>query len=300
MDFLNSIFPNMNSVTKRAIAFTLVAILVFSAGFMNGSYTRQIDATLEGANVPAAAPAQTQPAETQPATTQPAQTQPAETQPADTQPAETDPTTPAETEPAATGAPQTKEEIVAYFNTAANKIKTDATVVTRNWEDLQHNEEKLEVPSILKSIGSTLISTFLKKDETPVDMTGDDMKNNFPVKNQAYVSQTTAADLTDATITDNGDSYTIKLTYIDADDPTNTSVANAFNIINPDDVYSAASIVKEFSAHYYSATIECTIDKASGHVTHALYTLPIVLSVKAMGVNAKVGMTFIDDYSMTY
>ena len=42
------------------------------------------------------------------------------------------------------------------------------------------------------------------------------------------------------------------------------------------------------------------IEKATGNMVSANYTLPMIMSVKAMGVNAQIGMTFIDDYSIAY
>ena len=185
--------------------------------------------------------------------------------------------------------PSTKAEILALFTKSANKIKTSAKKVTRNYEDLQHNEDKLEVPAILKGIGTGLINTFLKKDETPVDYaTKEDIIKEYPVRGQTYVTAAKESDLKSATCTDDGKYYNVTLTFIDATDPTNTGAATSFNIIKADEVYAAASVVKSF------------IDKATGNMVSATYTLPIVMQVKALGVDAQVGMTFIDDYSITY
>ena len=197
--------------------------------------------------------------------------------------------------------PSTKAEILALFTKSANKIKTSAKKVTRNYEDLQHNEDKLEVPAILKGIGTGLINTFLKKDETPVDYaTKDEIIKEYPVKGQTYVTAAKESDLKSATCTDDGKYYNVTLTFIDATDPTNTGAATSFNIIKAEEVYAAASVVKSFSATYYDAKIVCKIDKATGNMVSATYTLPIVMKVKALGVDAQVGMTFIDDYSITY
>ena len=198
----------------------------------------------------------------------------------------------------------TKAEIVDLFKTSANKIKTDAKTVTRNYEDLQHNEEKLEVPSALKSIGSSLISTFLKKDETPVNYSGQEIIDNYPVKGQSYVTNLTENDVTEATITDDGTYYNITLKFPEETDPTSTGVATSFNIIKADEVYAAASVVKNFNATYYDAFITCQIEKSTGNMVHATYTLPIVMKVTAgvafATLDAQVGMTFIDDYSIAY
>lgn len=306
MDFLDG----MNHVTKKALAFTLAAIIVFSVGFFSGTNSK-IQAELQSdelyQKVQGAAnqaPAQnTNPA---PQTTAPAPQTEDTTAPSNDTPADT--TAPA-TEPsgdsgAQTGAPQTTAEIIAYFNESANKIKTNATSVTRNWEDLHADNEYLEVPSALESIGKSLMSTFLKKDETPITWsTKEDIIANYPVKTQTFVSNATEADVSEATCTDDGTYYNITLKFNECTDPTNSGCANAFNVINPDEVYSAASVVQNFSCKYYGAKIECKVDKATGNIVAATYTLPIIMQVTAkvlVTLDAQVGMTFIDDYTIAY
>ena len=294
----------MNKELKTGLCIALAFILIFSAGNFLGSLKGSNKATVETTE---AAPTE-QPTEQPTETTASSDVTEASTLPPATTAATEAPATQAPADPTAApapsnGAPQTTAEIIAYFNEAANKIKTEASKVTRNYEDLQHNEEYLEAPGALASIGKGLISTFLKKDETPVDMTGDDLKNNFPVKNQSYVSCAKESDIAEASCTEEGDSYRIKLKFIEATDPTDTGAATAFNIIDPNDVYSNASMIKSFTCKYYDAVIECTVDKASGHVTWINYSLPIIMNVNAqvlVSLDAQVGMTFIDDYTVTY
>lgn len=314
MTFFEAWFSGMHHVTRKALAFTLAAIIVFSIGLFSGTFSN-INATLrsdeimqkiqQSNNTPAApvAPATTAPAATQPAETQPAETQPAETTPAETPDAPAETTAPADNGES-TGAPASKAEIIALFNKSANKIKTDASSVTRNWEDLHADNEYLEVPSALESIGKTLMGTFLKKDETPITWsTKEDIVANYPVKTQTFVSNATEADVAEATCNDDGTYYNITLKFNECTDPQGSGCANAFNVINPDEVYSAASVVQNFSCKYYDAKIECKIDKATGNMVAATYTLPIIMQVTAkvlMTLDAQVGMTFIDDYTIAY
>ena len=102
------------------------------------------------------------------------------------------------------------------------------------------------------------------------------------------------------TCTDDGKYYNITLKFIDGTDPTNTGVATSFNIIRGEDVKAAAKVVSDFSSDYYDAVITCKIDKATGNLVSANYKLPIVMHVKAMGVDAQVGMTFIHDYTINW
>lgn len=293
---------------KTGVAIALVGILLFGSGnFLGGLYSKnkQVNADTSAAATTTQAPA------TQAPTTQPT-TVPAtpETQaPATTATPAADPSTPAapsdaptDAPAASTGAPTSKADILKLFNESANKIKTNATKVVRNYEDLKHNEEYLEMPALLKSVGSGLISKFLKRNDTPVEYASNaDIIANYPVKGQNYVSNATEADIADATCTDDGTNYNITLKFLECTDPQGTGCASAFNIITSQEIADGSGgIVSESSVRYYDATITCKIDKATGNMVAATYVLPMVLSVKAMGINAAVGMTFEHDYTISY
>ena len=292
---------------KKGLIIALAIVLLFSSGNFLGSLMsaeKAISAATSAATTKAATPAVSQtptPAPAQSTTAAPAASESTPAAPADSTTAapagsKTDNSTPA-------GAPSSPAEIIKLYNESANKIKTNASKVTRNFEDLQHNSEYTEMPGALQSIGTGLISQFLKKNETPVDYTGADIQANFPVKGESYVSKITEADIASATCNDDGTNYNITLKFNECTDPEGTGCAAAFNIIKPDEVYSAAKVVKNFSCRYYDAIIECKIDKASGNITWIKFTLPMVLSVTAqvvVSLDAKVGMTFVDDYSITY
>ena len=310
---------NSNSDVKKAIAIALTIILVFTGGYFFGVFTQfhLVGSGGEPAEIPsviqvaggaassggsaAAAPAASTPSSGSDNAAPAASDKGSKS---DAAPADSKGDKPADTAPAASDA-MTKAEIVDLFKTSANKIKTESGVtVTRNYEDLQHNEEKLEAPAALQSIGKSLISTFLKKDETPVNYTGQEIIDNYPVKGQPYVTNLTENDVTEATCTDDGTYYNITLKFPEETDPTTTGVATSFNIIKADEVYAAASVVKSFNSTYYDAVITCQIEKSTGNMVHATYTLPIVMKVTAgvafATLDAQVGMTFIDDYSIAY
>ena len=105
------------------------------------------------------------------------------------------------------------------------------------------------------------------------------------------------------TCTDDGTSYNIVLKFNECTDPVGSGCANAFTLIKESDVKGNAPIVQSFSCKLYDAQIECKIDKATGNMTWAKYTLPMVLSVTAkvfVTIDASVGMTFVDDYTIAY
>lgn len=202
------------------------------------------------------------------------------------------------------GAPQGTAAILAYYNTAANNIKTKAASVTRNYEDYQHNEDKLVLPSLLQSAGKSLIGSFLKKNETPETYTGTDaIKAGFPIPGESYVSNLTEADIKSAECKDNGSEYEITIVAKTEKNPTyGQGVSAGFEIIKTEDVMDAAGfIVKSFETEYYDCTVRCKVDKATGNITWINFATPIVMNVaSSLGIDAQVGMTFVKDFNITY
>lgn len=206
--------------------------------------------------------------------------------------------------PAPSGAPQGTAAIVEYYNTAANKIKTNAKSVTRNFEDNQHNADKLVVPSMLQSVGSELIGTFLKPNNTPETYEGTAaIKEKFPIPGEDYASKLTADAVQSAECKDNGSEYEITIVAKTEKNPTyGQGVSGGFEIIGTDAVMDAAGfIVKSFETEYYNCTVKCKVDKATGNVTWINLSTPVVMSISTkVGIDAQVGMTFVKDYTVTF
>lgn len=290
---------------KKGLIIALVIILLFGSGnFLGGVFSKKTQVTSDSSTTAPQTQAPTQaPATQAPATQEQTTAAPAGEQTTAASASAGDSTTAAPADQSSTGASMSKADIVKLFNESANKIKTGASKVTRNWQDYQHNEDKTVLPSALQSIGKPLISKFLKKNETPLELTGEDIKKVYPVAGEDFVSKTTEADLADATCTDDGTSYNIVLKFNECTDPVGSGCANAFTLIKESDVKGNAPIVQSFSCKLYDAQIECKIDKATGNMTWARYTLPMVLSVTAkvlVTIDASVGMTFVDDYTIAY
>lgn len=290
---------------KKGLIIALVIILLFGSGnFLGGVFSKKTQVTSDSSTTAPQTQAPTQaPATQAPATQEQTTAAPAGEQTTAASASAGDSTTAAPADQSSTGASMSKADIVKLFNESANKIKTGASKVTRNWQDYQHNEDKTVLPSALESIGKPLISKFLKKNETPLELTGEDIKKVYPVAGEDFVSKTTEADLADATCTDDGTSYNIVLKFNECTDPVGSGCANAFTLIKESDVKGNAPMVQSFSCKLYDAQIECKIDRATGNMTWARYTLPMVLSVTAkvfVTIDASVGMTFVDDYTIAY
>ncbi|MCM1544165.1 MAG: hypothetical protein NC110_02595 [Ruminococcus sp.] len=316
MSKLKALFSGPDSELFKGLCIALAIVILFSTGYTAGSLKGGAqNVALEKDDTTTSAPQTTVAPQTTAAPAPATTAAPAPASDATTAaPAPAgDATTaaPAPVGDATTAAPapagdatKTTAEIIALFNESANKVKTNAKKVTRNYEDLTHNEEYTVVPSALDSIGKKLISTFLKKNETPVISEGAEIANGFPVKGESWSSKATEADVAEATCTDDGTNYNITLKFKEGTDPAvGSGVGATFDIMKIEDIKNAASIVQSASTRYYDAVVTCKIDKATGNMTWANYKLPMVLSVTAkMGftLDADVGMTFEHDYTIEY
>ncbi|MBR3835226.1 MAG: hypothetical protein IKJ69_00355 [Clostridia bacterium] len=199
----------------------------------------------------------------------------------------------------------TVDEIVKLFNESANKIKTDAKKVVKNYEKRIVNEDKLELPAGLEGTAKSMISTFMSDDTEPiVYSTKEDIRNEYIVPEQDYVSKLQPSTVLNATCTDKGSTYEIYFKLKDEKNPrAGSGVAAACDVIEPHEVSEKVSFIKRFDATYYNCEIKATIDKATGRMTHTLYSTPVVLdiTVNLFGTHdAKAGFTFVKDYTITY
>ncbi len=200
--------------------------------------------------------------------------------------------------------PQTTEEIVAYFNECANKVKTDATKAVKNFEKRKVGE--LVMPDILQSTAESLIGTLMKDDTEPIIYdTKDEITENYPVPAQSYVSCLTADDVEKATCTDKGKEYVIYFKLKNEKNPASgMGVGSVCDVIEAHDINeSAPSFVRELSTYYSNCEVTATVNKATGRVTHAVYSTPVRLNVTVdmFGThNVVANFTFIKDYTITY
>ncbi len=109
-----------------------------------------------------------------------------------------------------------KEEIVDLYNTAVNKVKKEATKLTRNYKHVSIPEDQLELPKAIQGLGKTAIGTFVKGSDTPESWTArEDMQLVFPVGNTDYSSRLTPAMVESAACTEDGGVYQIRLKLYD-------------------------------------------------------------------------------------
>lgn len=118
-----------------------------------------------------------------------------------------------ETAASAEAAVKTTAEIVSIYNTAANKIKSNAKSITRNYSKMKSLPEYLQLPSAIESLGKWAIEKFVKgSDEPAYFTTKEDISAYFPVSDENYTSHLTPDMVKKASIKDNGKTYDITIT----------------------------------------------------------------------------------------
>lgn len=210
------------------------------------------------------------------------------------------------TAPAESDIPTSTEEIVALFNKSANKIKTDATKVVKNYEKRVVNEDKVDLPDALEKRGRDMIKTFMSDDTEPIAYdTKEEIRSEYIVPDQDYVSKLQPSTVLKATCVDNGSTYEIYLKLKEERNPrAGSGVAAVCDVIEPHEVADKnIPFIEKFEASYYNCEIKATIDKETGRMIHTYYSTPVVLdiTVNLLGTHeAKAGFTFIKDYTITY
>ncbi len=212
----------------------------------------------------------------------------------------------------ASKAPQTKAEIISYFNTAANKAKTSAKSITKVKEE-NYQAKPIDLGSLgaFKGIVNKLINDNMGVNEEQsgkVATTAADKNKIFHVENETWASKLTPADVKTATCTEKNGVYTITLTLVD--DPLNATYAHgsghhgkAFSIVMPqtilDNAGGAASLLKTLKVGYQSGKIIVNVDAATGNITSAKYDYVWLLNVDVFGgITAYFGIK--TDYTMKW
>lgn len=199
------------------------------------------------------------------------------------------------------GLPETTEEIVAYFNQNANRVKTEATKVVKNYEDREVSN--IQASDLLKRTAGGVMDAAFKDDTDPITYgTREEIVENFQVPKQSYVSKLTAEDVAEATFTEDGNRYIVTIRVKDEKNPVvGKGVGSAFDIIESSEVQAKApSFVKDFSTDYRNCVVKAIFDKATGRMISANYIVRLTLFVTAFSEDASMDLSFEKDYTITY
>lgn len=304
------------------LALTVVVFAFAACGDTKGAETtteatEAADVTTEApAAETTAAPAETTAAPAGETTAAPAATTTAAPAAATTAaPAATTTAAAAEATTAAAKAPQTKEEIVAYFNTAINSAKKDSKSIKSNYMKHSVAGEITGIPSALDSIGQSLIKNNMGEDDSKHNVTWStaaDKNANFPVEGETYASTLTAADVQSATLTEANGVYTITIKTVADAKASNYKhgvghAPKAFNAVLPSiidgyipGIAKSLFSVGTVSCAYPSSTIKVTVDSATGHVKTANYLLNWTLYIPLNGKDVVLPFSTENDYTINW
>lgn len=203
------------------------------------------------------------------------------------------------------------EEIVKLYNDSVNRVKGEASSITRNYRHMESLPEYLELPSAIQSIGSAAMDQFVKGTDEPQSWSSpDDIKTIFPVSGEDYSSHLTADMVKNASCTEDNEAYKV-LIELQNDAITspqkgegyagvfNTVTASTFSEINiPTVTFQTVDV------NGINGAIECTIDKNSGRVTEITFkntdVLHLGVKVAISNMNVQFALAVEENYTIAY
>ncbi len=196
----------------------------------------------------------------------------------------------------------TTEEIVAYFNKNANRVKTEATKVVKNYEDREVGE--IDAPTALMYLTKIIdIEKIMADDTEPMEFTTrEEIVENFQVPKQSYVSCITVNDVESASCKEEGNYYIITIKAKDQKNPVvGKGIGAMFDVVEAEEVEAKAEgIVDDFTTEYYDCVVVAKFEKSTNRMVHANYMTPMKLNVTIGKSNATMEMSFEKDYTITY
>ena len=183
-------------------------------------------------------------------------------------------------------APQTKAEIVAYFNDAVNGIKKDAKSATRNYSKISlAGSTKLPgwANTAAKLVGGAdkfIDDQLAKNSKGSETFTGSQIKETYPVEGESWASKLTEADVKSATCTESNGKYTITIVTVNDNTSENAKhgsghAPKAFNVPLPATInenvpgFAKNMIGGSAAMEYPSSTYKIVVDAKTGHVESA-------------------------------
>lgn len=203
------------------------------------------------------------------------------------------------------------EEIVKLYNDSVNRVKGEASSITRNYRHMESLPEYLELPSAIQSIGSVAMDQFVKGTDEPQSWSStDEIKTIFPVSGEDYSSHLTADMVKNASCTEDNEAYKVSI-ELQNDAITspqkgegyagvfNTVTASTFSEINiPTVTFQTVDV------NGINGAIECTIDKNSGRVTEITFkntdVLHLGVKVAISNMNVQFALAVEENYTIAY
>lgn len=194
-----------------------------------------------------------------------------------------------------------KAEIVSYFNTAANKVKTGKPGL--EYSMLLYGKLDMELPSpfneMFEPISDSSSGSIIK---------GNNLNNAFPVNGKSWSSQLSPSAVKSASRLLKDGKYTITISMDDEKNVTNfnnSAHGKAFSYIDLTQMEDDQFSVKNMTSNFTGSSISCVIDAATGNMLSAKYTLRDKAKVTLLSEGKEMGpipMTFeiTSSYSMSW
>lgn len=212
--------------------------------------------------------------------------------------------------------PETKEEIVAYFNEAVNGVKPGASKIVHKSSSITLNGE-CQIPGAIdlamKVLGGAdkFISDQLAKQSKGEQVyTGADIKAKFPVEGEDYASKLTADDVKSAATQWSDDGKYLIVQIVAKSDAKSSTVKHgeghapkAFNVVLPgivnDNVPSAVTglLGGDAEMDYPECSVIVHIDFDTGKVVKAQYVINWTIN---FGDNIVLPFKTTDHYEIEY
>lgn len=203
------------------------------------------------------------------------------------------------------------EEIVKLYNDSVNRVKGEASSITRNYRHMESLPEYLELPSAIQSIGSAAMDQFVKGTDEPQSWSSpDDIKTIFPVSGEDYSSHLTADMVKNASCTEDNGAYKVSI-ELQNDAITSPQkgegYAGVFNTVTAStfsDINIPTVTFQTVDVNGINGAIECTIDKNSGRVTDITFkntdVLHLGVKVAISNMNVQFALAVEENYTIAY
>lgn len=203
------------------------------------------------------------------------------------------------------------EEIVKLYNDSVNRVKGEASSITRNYRHMESLPEYLELPSAIQSIGSAAMDQFVKGTDEPQSWSStDEIKTIFPVSGEDYASHLTADMVKNASCTEDNGAYKVSI-ELQNDAITSPQkgegYAGVFNTVTAStfsDINIPTVTFQTVDVNGINGAIECTIDKNSGRVTEIIFkntdVLHLGVKVAISNMNVQFALAVEENYTIAY
>ncbi len=196
------------------------------------------------------------------------------------------------------------EEVLLYFNTLVNSVKTKTPAVSYT-QELKIDNKTLKITKAdgaeddsLKSFGNALpgikdlILTDIKKKSGSVGY-GGDSNDVFFVKGESWASALTADDIDSAVIKEVGDKYYITIVFGNITEESKATLAKAFQLrdkatlLNSPEFAKISSYleIKDYEANYSGCTITATVDRLTDTLVNVSYNKVSDISAQVTGLS---------------